>query len=398
MKKLSLTRILRLDPESELSYVAAAFLDYIKDHIHEIIKEPTNQKCENIQELISELYEEFYKHAHKSLMGKKIGFEKIEDHPEAEELKEKAKNVREGYEKLIVDFAKCYLHIHQSMGIVHEALSLIPAQKTTNRKIEWTQDTDRIVAQYSKDRDLLQKDIEQLSACLDLFAEFEPVIEEFEASVENFVGPKEKDAALRSVRSALRQVNFVKARKALDDILTKKGRFGLSNAKGVLATIKKSGEAYIQMLFEHQEELKNSEGKLLLNAQELRVIVDFKMLDLNKKHAFITKYFRSYLEYRLKSTHLLKDKLLVVGSPDSLLGLYTRMMHGMILPMVEIKDIRVYEAHVIDNINFLLNTQFTEVKNIDKWNADNMEHFYANLESFEISKVYELEEKEKVDS
>ncbi len=396
MKKQSLTRILKIDPESELSYVASAFSDVLKSQIHDIIKQPTNARRDDLEAFVREMYQAFYDHAKKSLIETRDDIGNDQNHPEAENLKQKAQNVQSDFEKLMIEFAVCYLNLHQSMGMFHEALSYMPAPKTgTTGRTEWTRDTERLVGQYHGERDQLIVELEQLTECMTKFIEFAPRLEEFENAVGKLVGSKEKKEALRSVMAGLRLDNFERAKKGLDELLNKKPRLGLTNSRAIMETIQNHGQAYIELVHAYKDHLKGGDGKLFLNAQELGVVVDAKTKDLSKKNAFITKYFRPYLEYRLKSTHLLKDKLGVIGSIDSLVGLYTRMMHGMILPMTEIKDVREYESHIIDNINFLLETKFKEVKNIDEWNAQNIEHFYDSLNGFEISKTLERQNKKK---
>lgn len=88
--------------------------------------------------------------------------------------------------------------------------------------------------------------------------------------------------------------------------------------------------------------------------------------DIEQKETFIRKYYRPYLSNRIDKLKFLRTKLLVVGSLESLMTLYIRMMRGIAQPLEDIKSVRLYESEVIEHVTYLLGGQFQEMNNINE--------------------------------
>ena len=82
------------------------------------------------------------------------------------------------------------------------------------------------------------------------------------------------------------------------------------------------------------------------------------------------------------STNFFK-KLLIFGSLEGLTTLYMRLVRGMAEPMTDIKQVRSYEAEVIENVNYILGGQFQEIGNTEKWTTQTMNEFYECMADFD---------------
>jgi hypothetical protein len=81
------------------------------------------------------------------------------------------------------------------------------------------------------------------------------------------------------------------------------------------------------------------------------------------------------MEYKLGHLALLRDKLHVVGSLDSFMTLYLRLVTGMARPMKSLEDVRLYEAEVLGPIRFIQNGQAEEMPKIHAAAEKTVEEF-----------------------
>src|SRR5690606_25146897 len=88
--------------------------------------------------------------------------------------------------------------------------------------------------------------------------------------------------------------------------------------------------------------------------------------ELEKIRGFLSKYYLTYMQHKYSTLRHLKDKLLVVGTLDGLMSLYIHLIEGIIRPLGDIKDIRLYENEVVDRARYVVEMQAPEVETILK--------------------------------
>lgn len=187
----------------------------------------------------------------------------------------------------------------------------------------------------------------------------------------------------------MRTGNFDKARKAIEKLLTEKNKFAFDKKKVEAAKDKIQAEtkAYTDFLEEHREILSTGDKKLFLKPTEVDIILDANLIELAQSEAFIKKYFRPFLKFQIESLKHLRTKLLVVGSLESLMTLYIRMMRGIAEPLTDIKAVRLYESEVIEHVMYLLGGQFQEVKNINARIQEILRDVSISVQNYEDVKV-----------
>ena len=74
----------------------------------------------------------------------------------------------------------------------------------------------------------------------------------------------------------------------------------------------------------------------------------------------------------------LKEKLMVVGSLDSLMVLYRRLLAGLVQPLPEMRDVRLYESEVVEKAAYLIETQFSEIPKILERARETVQEFRQN--------------------
>jgi hypothetical protein len=373
MKLETLVAELDLNADTDIANAASKFTDVIRQHALYAQKQANLDAKDQEDKNITELYGHFFtyslgwaKNERQKYLGKK-------DMPEGLKLKKSASAALSALQQNIVRFTIAYTDILRCMGVVHAEISRSGAAASGNFK--WTADTGSVLKRYQKERRFLMASNDRLRKTLPDIQAGEEHFDRLQQEVENFLGGKSAaEAPIRSVRSNLRMADFAKARKALADIAAQ---------KQAPATIKNSGEAYIAVIEKIQDGLRDSENRLYLNTAEVTAAISGQERDIEHKEKYIAKYHKPYMENKLKSLGLLRDKLLVFGSLEGLLTLYMRLIRGLAQPLEDIRQVRQYESEVIENVNYILNGQFQEIENIERWTIEAMTEFFETMKEFE---------------
>lgn len=384
MSALTNIKLLNLTPDTEISNAASKFLEQVKALMGQVQNNASEQTAGTEEEALSALYQGFFEYAMQwagQERGKNIN---QQNHPDAAALKEAASEALNDLQDNIIAFALCYMRLGRSMGLINQKISEYEQKSGAAKNIEWTSDTGVVLGRYKKEKRMLQESNTKLIEGLKVVKEAEKHFTIMEKAAEKTFGKSSLDDVMRPLRSNLRSGAFDKARKSLSAIGRAKRKFALDKKAGEknIQTIQDSGRAYIDILEEGQENLVSADQKMFLKSAEINIVIDVQEKEIEQKDKFIKKYHRPYMEYKLKSLQHLREKLLVVGSLESFMTLYIRLMRGLAEPLLDTKTVREYESEVIDHVNYLLGGQFQEVANIEKWNVETLKEFFENLSEF----------------
>lgn len=362
---------------TDISNAATQFLDVVRTLMQVVLNQPSDDRAESEHALLTALYREFFAYAGAWAMIEKEKSSGGGDHPSALQFKNKAAEVLGDTEKNIIAYAHAYMRLQRSAGFIKKAIGEYEEKVGGGKNITWTSDTGILLGRYRKEREGLKSSNEKLTQGLKLAAPLEKSLATLETETGKVFG-KEGEDCLRGMRSALRQAEFEKARKNFKNLLACKKKFG---AKGE-QDIKKAGAALIDGMEKNKEFLQGMDGKMFMRADEIAVVIKAQEKEIEQKNAYLSKYHQPYMEYKLRGIGLLKDKLLVVGSLDSLTTLYIRLIRGMAQPIRDIKEVRLYEEEVLNHVLYLLSGQFKETANIEEWNAKTMQEFIEATTDF----------------
>lgn len=363
---------LDFDNGTEISNAATQFLDVVRTLMQHVLNNPSEENIEMEHAQLAALYREFFAFSNAWALIEKEKTAKGDDHPSALPFKNKANEILNDTEKNIIAYAHAYMRLQRSAGFIKVAIAEYEqkTQSLTGRNITWTSDTGILLGRYRKEREQLKGSNERLAKGIKIVPPLEKALAVLESEVPKVFGQPGEDA-LRGLRSGLRQAEFEKAKKNFKNLLASKKKFG---AKGE-DEIKKAGTLLIEGMEKNKEFLQGLDKKMFMKADEIAVVIKAQEKEIEQKNQYLNKYHHPYMEYKLRSVGLLKDKLLVVGSLDSLITLYIRLIRGMAQPIQNVKDVRVYEEEVLNHVIFLLGGQFMETANIEEWNVQTMQEF-----------------------
>mgnify|MGYP000480578282 CR=1 FL=1 len=376
---------LDLTPDNDISNAAASFTDVVKGYVRTIQDSASMAGQEQEDEILAALYQEFFDYSMQWAAAERQKSAKIQNHAEAARLKQQASAALKDLQKNITRIVLCYAHLGRCMGVVHDTIVKTAKPVEKDKKFKWTSDTGTVLRHYQKERNALQDSNEKLTAAVTILEKAEAHLSALMDNLEKIASRKDAEQAATSLRSNLRINKFDVARKKLTGLGVdqKKSLFGKKPDAATLTAIQKDGKAFIDLLEASQEELKTADGKMFLSAREASVVLSAQEREIEQKTKYIDKYHLPYMENKLKSLENLRDKLLIFGSLEGLTTLYMRLVRGMAEPMTDIKQVRSYEAEVIENVNYILGGQFQEIGNTEKWTTQTMNEFYECMADFD---------------
>lgn len=375
--------MLGLEPGTEISNAASIFLEQVKEYMNSAQASPSAAHIKAEEGALLMLYKNFFGYALEWAAQERQKTAKQPNHPDALNLKKKATEALNDLQDNIIKFALAYMRLNRAMSFVQDELNTYENSGEKDKKIKWTSDTGILLLRYRKERKVLIESNKRLSQGIKILEEKEKHLEALEQNLQRIFGDKIEDH-LRPYRSALRSGDFDKAEKSLKAMANAKRKFSLDKKAEELAleTVQKEGSIYIEVVKAAQEELRAPDGKLFLKSKEMSVTIAAQDREIEQKSMYISKYHQPYMEHKLNSLRHLKEKLLVVGSLESLTTLYIRLMRGMAQPLADIKEVRRYEEEVIGHVYYLLGGQFQEIDNIERWNIETIQEFASSMDDF----------------
>ncbi|GJL85778.1 MAG: hypothetical protein DHS20C02_15530 [Micavibrio sp.] len=384
MTSKNLAQMLGLEPGTEISNAASVFLEQVKEYMSSAQASPSEAHAKAEEGALNMLYKNFFEYALEWAGEERKKTVEQPNHPNAKDLKKKATEALNDLQDNIIKFALAYMRLNRSMGFVQDELNTYEkAAGGKGKNIKWTSETGTLLLRYRKERKALKESNARLVQGMKVLEKEEKRLALLEKSMKKIFGGKFEDY-LRPYRSALRSGSFDKAEKSLKAMANAKRKFSLDkkSEEAALKTIQKEGGAYINVLKNAQDNLRAQDGKLFFKAREISVTIAAQDKEIEQKNMYINKYYQPYMEHKLNSLRHLKEKLLVVGSLESLTTLYIRLMRGMAQPLADIKAVREYEEEVIGHVYYLLGGQFRETDSIERWNVESMQEFENSLQDF----------------
>lgn len=396
MTQHPLLDLLALEPSAQPSPAAEtdsfdrverAFMDHVKSKIQTMIDSYDDAETQQEELYLRRAYALFFDYA---LQWVKEQMEKTrteKSHPDALDLKREARNVLASLQNDIIAFSICYMHLMRFMTLVRDAIKsdeekgVIPLG---GKDIKWTSDTGLMLGRNKKRKgeiDALHARYEQAHG---LFMGFGDRLADFEAALNELYSKDDAEKILRGVRASLRIGDFARARTALKQIETTAPKFTLDRrasdaAQGVLLL---QGRGIIDFFDKNAPVFTGEDGKLLLGASELKILIDAQAMEIRRIRAFVVKYNLPYMEYKLDGLARLRDRLMVIGSLEGSMTLYRKLIAGLALPMKTLEEVRSYEADVLGLIKHLQASQFPDTAKIYQTALDMVAEFRAARQDY----------------
>lgn len=370
MNDASILTLLGLSPDgADFDDVGRNFIEHVKLHVQKGADSYDDDAIRQEEEYLRTQFPRFFDFTVYWIRDEIGRGKELRNHVDAVSLKNEAKGVLRALQDNIITFTIVSMRLNRFMVLVRDEIKKSDAKSINysgKNKIKWTSDTGLLLGRNKKRK-------MEIDALLGKYEIATPVVRSVEKELKYFheglvavFGRDDAEKVYGSVRSGLRVANFNRARGVLHEMVKVPPRFTVDRgaAEEKSAFLAKSAEKFIRSLEENAENLTSEDQKLFLGVSELRLIQDSLKMEARKLRAYIVKYNLPYMEYKLDQLSLLRDKLLVVGSLDSLMTLYLRLVSGMARPMTKLEDVRLYEADVLGPIKFLQGGQFAEIPKI----------------------------------
>lgn len=378
----SALQILGIKEETELGHAGSIVATQVKDYIQKSQDGASEKTAKMEEEALRTLYELFFEYALTWVGTERKKHAKEPNHPRAMDLRKKAGAALADLQAGMIKYALCYMRLGRSAGIIQKEIETTTAPM--EKGVEWTAESSILLGRFRKEKTALEASNLRLNKGMALLEPFEADCAAFEEACKTFFGDEAAEELLRPLRASLRAQDFARAEKALAATPEAKTRFGVDKGKvrQAMDTLVPRMAAYIKTFSSQPETFMSGENKLFLRGSEIRLVVQAQEKEIEQRRAFIHKYHQPYLHHKKLALAHLREKLLVIGSIESLMTLYIRMMRGFALPMKDEKAVREYEHMVLENIDYLMGGQFQEIDRIEERNVEAMNEFRQSVESY----------------
>ncbi|NCC22770.1 MAG: hypothetical protein EOM26_09965 [Alphaproteobacteria bacterium] len=354
----SVFSLLSVPADTVLPDLEQAFLDRVRNVVQSVAETYNESSVEKEERELTVLFGAYYAHIRSSFPS---GAAASSDSPEAMKLRTAACGMIGELEKSIFAFALCYMQINRYMTLVRDTIRR--EERFLNvggRKIEWTSDMDFMMRRYKKDRCRIEENNVRLAKAYLVLERGAVHFRAMDDALRQLAGG-DREVLVRSLSSALRTANRAKTQKALRAIAGYKRKFALAGKTDASKQAAvKAAEKYIELVFENEEALTDHEGRLFLHPLEVRNALASNDAELARIRKYLSKYQLPYMQGKLDTLGRLKDKLLIIGTLDSLMQLYLRLVGGLGEPLADLGSQRAFESQV-ENAQYLLRSRFDEV-------------------------------------
>jgi hypothetical protein len=378
--------------EPDIDHVERKFLESIKDRIQSIQACFDKSEVEDTEKWLSDIHNEFFHYAAQWANRELKKTRNVKGHPDSAKLKKQAREILDDLQNNIVKFAICYMHINRYMTIVRDEIKQEETRMISGintKGIKWTSDAGEVIKRYKKRKREIKDEEARFLAAADMLEVISQGLDNMRSSAHAVFGKEKADPLIRRFVSSLRVSDFVKARKALKEISETKKKFSTDAklAEKELVKISDLGGKLVSLVSDNQKLLMGSDNKLFLRPDELAMIQKSNQNEINNMNLFLAKYHLPYMQYKLNTLSHLREKLLVLGSLESLLTLYKSLISGIAQPMPDIRAMREYENQILEKAKYLLSGQFQELPNIVSRANETVKEFQKSKEEFkEIEK------------
>lgn len=363
--------------EADIDAVERRFLEMVKENLQKIATNFDEDAVRREEIWLRDFHAQYFMYM-VQWVADESRRNKAPPTPDATKPRKQAREVMNDLQRHMTEFACCYMHINRLMTLLRDEMRSEEERlgMSISREIKWTSDAGAIMARYKTQKRLLVDNATRMKNARPLLESLEGPFNLFRQAIVRLHGADNVDTMQRPVIAALRMKEFKRARNALATIAE------AAKKADVQQQILESGKTIIDTCEQYQDLFVSEEGRLYLKPAEADQAYNVHMRELGKIKVFLGKYYMPYMQYKLEILMHLKDKLLVIGSIESQMTLYKRLMTGMARPLADIRELRLYESEVLDKIKYLLGGQFQEVPVILARARETVGEFRQGAEEF----------------
>lgn len=389
----SFLRALELPVNADIEPVEKKFLEHVKDRIQAAQVSYDEQSVQVEEQWMRDFHRDFFDFA---IEWTKREMQKNADqvnHPEAAAFKKQARDMLAELQTNIIEFSLCYMHINRFITLLRDEIKSEEIKMGINvTNMKWSSDVGNAIAKYRKQKKMLVQDTESLMQARTVLEGAEKHFTLINKTTQNLFGADKAAPLTRSMISGLRTSDAMKVRKMLCALKDTKKKFSIDQKtySASLANIERAVESLQKTLTEHKDRISDIDGKLYLKPIEVDLAYNGKIAELRKIKGFLAKYHLPYMQHKLDSLARLREKTLVIGSMESLMTLYKKMLSGLAQPLTSLEDIRNFENDVVNQVKYLMSGHFQEIPNIRRDAENVVQEFRDGRKEFEEMQNLEL--------
>lgn len=387
---------LNLPVNSGLDAVEEKFLSAVKERIRKTAESYDEAAVAEEDRGLREFHRLFFDYSLDWAAKEAARHKDAPANPGAARIKQEARQLIESVHGLITEFALCYMHINRFTTLLRDEIrnEEIRIGSPGHKNIRWTADAGVVIGRYKKQkREMLEQNV-RMRASREALEQLEKEIAAVRQSMTALSGNEAGETFTRLLIGSLRNADFEKAEKTLKSVDSAKKKFGLGgdSAAALQDAVKKAAAQAVLLAARNRDNIASTEGKLYLRVIETETAFNGNIQELRKIKQFLAKYHLPYMEYKLDMLSHLKEKLMVVGSLDSLMLMYKKLLTGLVTPMTDIKDIREYESAVVGMAKHLVSGLYAEIPKIFQRARETVQEFRENTDEFRETEKLELAE------
>lgn len=387
-------RDLEQPQNADIEPVEKKFMEQVKDRIQAV--------TETYDEKLVEGEEAWLRAFHKDFFDFSVAWVKQElqenagrkNHPDAAPLKQDAQAMISGLQTNIIEFALCYMKINRFITLLRDEIKKEEIRMgSAVGNMNWSSDLGDVIAKHRGQKRRLLGETEQLGEARVILEKAEVHFGHMNKALVSLFGSDKATTLMRSYFSGLRIMDDVRIRKALRAIKETKKKFSVDQKsyKAGIETIEKAAADIQGLLEENREVLTDQDGKFYLKPMETDLAYNGKIEDLKKIKGFLAKYHLPYMQFKLDSLARLKEKMLVVGSLESLMTLYRKLLSGLAQPLTSLEEVRAFENDAVNPAKYLVSGHFQEIPNIWRDAQKAVQEFRDGRKEFEEIEKMELQ-------
>ncbi len=393
-------RTLECPVNADIEPVEIKFMEHVKDRIQAVAAAYDENEVAQESDYLRGFHKDFFDFSLDWTKRELQNNAQQANHPDAVAMKKDARDMLAGLQANIVEFALAYMHINRFIILLREEIrkeEIKMGADITNMK--WSSDVGNAISKYRKRKRDILAEMENLGQARKILEAIEPEFDKFKSALITLFGAEKAAQLTRSLVSAFRTSDDMKIRKTLRTIKDAKKRFGMDQKthQGHIDQIEKSVLALQAVFTEQRDVLAGADERLYLKPIETDLAYNGKIVELRQIKGFLAKYHLPYMQSKLDSLARLKEKMLVIGSLESLMTMYRQLLAGLARPLSTLEEIRAYEDAVVNKAKYLLGSHFQEIPNIRRDAGKAVQEFRDGRKEFDEIQQMALETIDGVD-
>jgi hypothetical protein len=283
------------------------------------------------------------------------------DHVEAMKYKRRARESLGAFQAALLDMGQLLLDLERYPVLVRSGQREMSGKSDSS--IKWASDTGILIGRTKKQRSEIIFRMETMDKAYPVLKLLEADIDLVISHITLIMGGADKaEPLIRKTLAALRKADSAKFPSITEDFKAVKDKLVEPRQIEAWNELSTAWQRIMSQITIHQAILDSGdEGKMFLRLAEWEQAFNNNIQELKKIRLVLLKYNAAFMEYKMSSLSHLREKLVVMGSFESAVALYRRLLVGLATPMYEMGPIRQYESDVIAKVSYLLSTQAKEV-------------------------------------